>query len=136
MSSNYPPGVTGREPAIAGAVDIEFQGLCQADAIDVLPWQQVLTGLTALRAGLEHPLQRRSQIRGAVVTETRQEQIQRALGTVIAMQAVLEETVRTANTDCGYDGPVEGQVRHGEIAWTCPRCGSENTQPLDTQGGD
>lgn len=103
MSSNYPPGVTGNEPEIAGYPEREAERECGATAAFV-PREQLI----ALRS-----------LDRTVSTAIRQ-QVRR----VLAWADEYEQ-----EHDCAYSGPVTlFDAGLGVATWTCPACGAEHEE--------
>lgn len=100
MSSNYPPGVTGHEPEIAGSDIQTISGVCTADARDLVPLhlaKTVAVGM-AKQGGM-------------------------ALGD--ALYALLDASEYSPKP-CSFEGFVEGVPTKLGWIWTCPHCGTMN----------
>ena len=96
MTSNYPEGVTGFEPQIAGAEETTLPGKCNAEAHDVAPAYMVRSILIDL-----HELQ----------------DLAAALEAVQTISEYSEEP-------CGFEGDVEARRIPGAWLWVCPKCGT------------
>lgn len=118
MSSNYPPGVTGRERQIAGDIERVMNRLCVNDTYDVVQAHRLLDFLPLEDAHPGgDPAMFIEEIRAWII----ENQYEEAEG-----------------EECGFDGDVDcviDPVGYGvvTISWTCPWCGSEHE---DEEGPD
>lgn len=112
MSSNYPPGVTGHEPQIAGDEEIVERRDCDEE----VPW---------VRAD---PIRSRAI---GLIAAARREPLTSALMTGLQAldQALDDDHVRLA--PCDWSGEVTIRVdRGGTGYWICRGCGIEHTEDL------
>lgn len=110
--TNYPPGVTGNEPQIAGYPDPGTDVReCQADAATMTRYSV----LEAIRDAWRVPKQ----------------------GELTAAEALdrLQAAIDALDTDedgvCAFEGPVEITYAHGVESWECPNCGHEHEDEAD-----
>lgn len=105
MSSNYPPGVTGNEPEIAGYPTSASIRECQAEAA-------TLTRYSVLDVVRSVDLSDPSRARDL-------------------LKAAIDALPTDEDGVCMYEGPVE--VEHvGDIDfWECPNCGAEHEDEAD-----
>jgi hypothetical protein len=114
--SNYPPGVTGNEPQIAGYPEQDMEVECGNSLGRFLGVHQVRTLLVEMQ----------DQFRSMGVSN--------AGSPVAAMHEVLdalddqEETVAA----CQWSGTVTAQIADGEAWWDCPMCGAEQSEEIET----
>lgn len=107
MSSNYPPGVTGNEPEIAGRPMRTMNVDCEQESLDMVPahWaREVVKDLAS-----PHPTRRDWE----------------------ELADLLADSGWTVETECGFGGDVEVEVEGNTAYWECPRCGQDNEYELD-----
>ena len=112
--SNYPPGVTGNEPEIAGYPSMTLDKQCEEDVPYIATWvvTEHLDGIAAV--------------------------IARSDDTIPAIIEQLGHLWEHLNKDavdvtCGFDGDVDAEMAYGVAYWTCPRCGTEHEDSYDEE---
>ena len=115
MGWNYPPGVTGYEPEIAGYEEVELIVDCDNEKMEVINRVDALTLVRAF----------------AYKAVTLTEDIER-LHTYYMYKAVtLTEDIERLHTyyiPCEYSGYVTGYIVGDGVEWDCPRCGETHTE--------
>lgn len=116
--SNYPPGVTGNEPAIAGYPEGAYSApTCEGympEGTKVAP-TDIIERLMAIQTKLgEGDIPFASYRLGQLT------------GEIMQMPNAIDQ-------ECGYEGSVDAQwdgdrKGNGTFFWTCPRCGTENEE--------
>lgn len=119
--SNYPPGVTGNEPAIAGHPEGNYR---VSECKGYMP--------ESSRAVPEHIISEILTLQEAIGrNEPVQPRLERLRLEMLAMPQAVD-------VECNYEGDVDAYFSGGPSAytvyWTCPRCGSE--QEEDREAGD
>lgn len=121
--SNYPPGVTGNEPAIAGYPEGNYSApTCNGYLPD--DTRAVTLGLISDLADVQHMIGR-----GDPNAQVKLERI----------RLEMLDMPKAVDVECGFEGDVDaswdGDRRgNGTYFWTCPRCGSEQTD--EREAGD
>lgn len=126
--SNYPPGVTGREYAIAGP---DWEGTiekeCQADGTSFLVLGKVEADDFERIAVQLDMLHRRLYCEpGDHVALEELEMLRRYV------QNVKRGIYEAQDEVCPFAGEVDAETYQGALSWTCPLCGTEHTEDLDT----
>jgi hypothetical protein len=109
MTSNYPPGVTGREWQIAGPDREETMTLdCGVDeaTLLILPkewYEQLSLEMTWTVQEFADRVKARGQVR-----------------------SLLESLVEIEDVACPFEGEVEVSFYGGIGSWTCPLCGTDH----------
>ncbi len=104
--SNYPPGVTGREPEIAGYPERTEKVECRSTTTAFYR-REVLDVLAEVRRTCANTDQ---------------------IGVVAHFREKLEGLTETPELDCEWEGEVEGWPNGDDFEWTCPRCGNEQVE--------
>lgn len=113
MSSNYPPGVTGNEPEIAGRPVRTMNVDCEEDDVTFISAQEVLEALMKARDEMTH--------RGAGLTPR----------SAVDFVEELIDQIDVVERECYWSGEVEVEVEGDTAYWDCPRCGQSNEYELD-----
>jgi len=119
---DYPAGVTGNEPELAGGLERDMQLQCEQVDVSVVPSFELKAALANLQARI-----------GKMHDST--------AGKAVAMVDVLAEEMQVlidrvdtledrGEWECPFDGDVEVDVFGDLGRWTCPVCGSENEVDL------
>ena len=111
-SSHYPPGVTGREPQIAGYPETSMEVDCVRQEAVCLYKFEVLEEVAL--------------VIGRVSSGADPD------ASLLDLQQLLQEDAEETTAECDWSGEADGYVEGDEFIWTCPRCGSDNTHMLDT----
>jgi len=126
MSSNYPPGVTGREYAIAGAeAEIDQEVVCKSKDIEIhnLPSYGIDKLMTARATLVKLTTFHFPPDEQAPDTQEERRQI------AVEVYRLLEEVGRSlsegATVNCPFEGLVTVSWYGGIGTWTCPCCGAE-----------
>src|SRR6059036_3894740 len=122
MSGNYPDGVTGSEPAIAGYPEGTYSITCKGympDTSKVAPrdiLEQILTVANLIGSGAPD----------------------RASFRLGQLHAELLQMPNAVDVECNFEGKVDAWFSGGRDAytahWECPRCGTEGEE--DRERGD
>jgi hypothetical protein len=111
--SNYPPGVTGHEPAIAGYPERTETVECHRSDAAALYRHEVIDLIDGhLQRGRERMARGRFE-----ANIDHLQQLRDAL-----------DDLSDAEAECEWEGEVEGWVDGYDFEWTCPQCGSEHTE--------
>lgn len=138
--SNYPEGVTGNEPQIAGGTPATMPVSCEQGTVACLPSHIVSEGVTGL--GHLHRRYRKvlDKISGADATTGQfATQLQTLallttqLGhTVEILQGQITKNAQDIDWDCTLDGEtVEGEIIRNIFYWQCPACGLQQETDLN-----
>lgn len=133
MSSNYPAGVTGNEPEIAGERTIMKFVTCGEEEPQVVPSWAVKEELLALQLEVAQILSSKTSEALAKVDDLRQS-ITNKLDRMYELEDV-------GSYDCPFAGSLEVTVVSREQGtWDCPDCGSvhdnEDITPDDSDRFD
>lgn len=113
MSNNYPDGVTGNEPEIAGYPEGSMAVTCasSADLVTLHAVKELVEDLT--RRYHSNPTLALADIADGL------------------------DNLLVIAGDCEWEGNVEGYYADGVVfIWTCPNCGAENELELDDGADD
>ena len=126
MSSNYPPGVTGREPQIAGPdAEREEEHTCGAKDIELRNInQQAIDSLMTARAKLVALTQ--YSFPGDIPQLSPKEKRQIAVDVYRLLNQVGYGISDGATVDCPFTGDVTVEYIGGTGWWECPLCGTEH----------
>jgi hypothetical protein len=124
MSSNYPPGVTGREDVFGPQAERTMSKDCDNEE-----WWPVLLGDDA--AGwVQH-------VANLVEHGADADKI---AANVAKMKEAIDGCQRVTDNDeavqCEFSGDVDVQIWSGSMTWTCPRCGKEHDDEFEDEGPD
>ena len=140
--SNYPEGVTGNEPEIAGGIPAEMVVTCEQGAVPCIPTHM----LTAASAGLVNLHARYRKVLDKIgppdtfTVPAASDKITLArlttqLGQVV--EILLDQITRNQQNldyECTFDGEeVEGEIYGREFHWQCPECGTIQTTQLHNE---
>lgn len=124
--SNYPPGVTGHEPQIAGYNSHDVSVECLSEDVSGVPTALVMSLLADIAQALTAPgglyLDRPDHLVRDDVARARQ-RIENARD---ALKAADGEHV-----ECGFEGDVEAVIEYGTLYWTCPWCGTAHEDNIE-----
>ena len=111
--SNYPPGVTGNEFAIAGPDwDGTVERVCEAQDVEVVTIEQeVVTAIENWKAAI-----------GTDAEEIEKKHMLMWLKTADLKKIDQEQ--------CPYEGKADAWSYGGVLHWTCPMCGAEHEEEL------
>lgn len=112
--SNYPPGVTGHEPAIAGHGERTEEVECLQQDSTVLYRYGVLEVVDGALHKAREQVRRNERVGPGDL-----------LGYLRAMRQALDELPET-EAPCEWEGEVEGWPVDDDFEWTCPQCGRDN----------
>lgn len=126
--SNYPPGVTGSEYAIAGpSWEGEIERSCSRGAEFSIITQDLRDRLSGMTRTLDSFLAWRDGSRSehrlaALLVELAQ--------SISGAQSSISESDRdyTEEMLCPFEGEVIAQAYGGVLTWTCPVCGYEHEE--------
>lgn len=104
--TNYPPGVTGNEPEIAGYPERTEKVECRSTTTAYYR-REVLDLIEDVR-------------RTCATTDQ--------IGVVAQMREGLDRLTDTDEIDCDWSGEIEGWVDGYDFVWDCPRCGDEQRE--------
>lgn len=114
--TNYPPGVSGNEPQIAGYPEKQTIRTCGAVDVEVRIMPDDLdTWINAMSKMLEH-----------TVTEA---SIRSYATGIVSVYKSLE--YKTFITECLFKGDVDVQMHPYAEYWQCPLCGTEHETEHD-----
>lgn len=118
--SNYPPGVTGGEPQIAGPLAEYTETHSCGDQTS----KRILT--VASEAALAHLQGALTEmVSSGIIHET-------SLPALANYVSQLEAGLIEVDVICPFDGPVDVAYFKGYATWTCPECGTEHDiEPSD-----
>lgn len=122
MSSNYPPGVTGREPQIAGYPEIERELTCDGEDVEVtIVDHRHLHEVGVIARGLREFTR---ELDGLTMMETKRRLRQ--------MADLLEYHVRDSYTTtlehCPFSDELTWTIDGFELSAECPVCGKTTTE--------
>ena len=117
MTSNLPPGVTGREDAFGPQAEVVMSRACGN-----VEWHPMLLTNDAA-----------DWVQHVVNVVARGADMDRIAANVTKMNAAIEGCPKSQEShhECGFDGDVDVQVWSGGITWTCPWCGYEHDDDAD-----
>lgn len=124
--SNYPPGVTGNEPQIAGGTDVVVEVTCGAEPFDVYPAAAVDDLLRSLADVLNGRRTVRTEVRGRWREETETEQVLRAKNRLAVALIGVAAMKFEQPEPCRFVGQVDAEVFEGTLCWECPSCGTKH----------
>lgn len=114
--SNYPPGVTGMEPEIAGYPEVDMEVECADTDAPLLGAFEVVRLIQD-----ELIVQMGREARGD--TPNWSEWVWKVLDEI-------EDLVEMTG-ECGWNGVTTTQIADGEAQWSCPRCGKVQSVELE-----
>lgn len=112
--SNYPPGVSGNEMAIAGPDEMVLRVECEQEDVMVRPMPPVLW--EAIKDAVERRLAS-PDAEGPV----------RSLSRLVAEFEALPQILAT----CKFEGEVDVQIAGVDVYWDCPACETKHTDDVD-----
>ena len=108
MVTNYPPGVSGNEPEIAGYPTSERSRECQADAPTLTRYSVLEVVHNVDLVDLSDPSRARDRL-----------------------QAAIDALPTDEDGVCAFEGLVEVEHDGNVEFWTCPNCGEGHESELD-----
>lgn len=139
MSDNYPPGVTGNEPQIAGGIAAEMVVSCEQGTVACLPAHivtEATLGLAHLHLRYRKVLDKFSPADAASGPFAHRLQTLAILTTQLGqaveiLQGQIASNAQEIDWDCTMDGEeVEGEIIGPLFNWQCPACGLEQQTDL------
>jgi hypothetical protein len=125
MSSNYPPGVTGREWQISGPdVEREEAHTCGAKGIMIHNIPQLAIDRLMTARGRIVPLTQKVWPPDRPQPDP-EEHRQAAIDIYQALLGAIQNISDGADVDCPWEGDVEVSYVDGVGIWHCPCCGTE-----------
>lgn len=112
--SNYPPGVTGNEPQIAGYPEGSRAVICAADDPYVVHLERAGDDIYSLVKDVL------STDQGLTASDIRRK--------IDALAATWRREGAVA--PCTWEGVVDGVYSQGAFLWTCPNCGTEQEEDV------
>lgn len=123
--SNYPPGVSGFEPEIAGYDEVSLSVECRASATLRIYGEDARARMReAVRTA--ETVQR--LLESGADTDRVARQVEVLLGT---LKRVPVDTVDYDPDECPFEGDVEGFVVGDRTQWTCPFCEALHEDEID-----
>lgn len=123
MFSNYPDGVTGNEPAIAGLQEMVMTVTCEQEECKVVPAEAVTVKAQSI-----------NKMAGRMLAGTTGE----AYGLIAPLAAATEQLIEligeledNGEFSCPFTGEVDVQVDKTQAYWNCPVCGIDNATDLE-----
>jgi len=120
--SNYPPGVTGNEPQIAGYPEFDQNVDCQAEGVTVV----TMSPEAYKRAAALVDEVMRSARQGLLVPS----------GTAFRLQNEIADGEEVDLVSCPFEGDVTSWVDQGIVFWECPLCRTVHEADWDPEGFD
>jgi hypothetical protein len=114
--SNYPPGVTGNEPQIAG----------YPEGARVMTCSKYFDGAKIAPVHLGDELL-------AIQLLIQEGKTDAAVAAVTRLTRDALDMPEAEETECGFEGEADCMFGEGMIWWTCPRCDQENETEMDDE---
>lgn len=131
MSGNYPPGVSGNEPQIAGYDEAVMTMTCSEVGLCLYPKTLVDDLLDEVSQVFTVPRTVRSEGQRGWRPENDAERLVRAQNRLLKVREELDTAVRyDEDAMCGFSGQVDVQINRTVVTWTCPWCGAEHEDDL------
>lgn len=123
--SNYPPGVSGMEPEIAGLPEFELARTCDNESALYVPAKTVTDQIYWLSQEIAK-LNRNDLVRPGMFDRV----------TSMLEELIVATTRDGAEFACEWDDKVDVEYSNGMVFWVCPRCGMEHEDDYEPDGPD
>ena len=125
--SNYPAGVTGHEPQIAGYATGEASVDCETENVRGVPLALVTDFLDQFERTFTAP-------GGGLYSDRPEHLVRDDAARFRVLLNAAREALRQAegeHVECLFSGEVEADVEYGTRYWTCPWCDTEHQDNIE-----